>query len=154
MHNKYLDFLTDASFQGVNRLFVLSFNEEVGQESYRKYYLPNVERKDYNVMNDGRNVFDYPIKNDFKTNDNIRKIVTGQGVDYTTGCLQDYPYFKKYYKLIAIDLSKQLDADPKAIQQIQFTGNLNRAEGAAVFFITEESKKLVLDFSKETVKVL
>ena len=58
-------------------------------------------------MNDGRNFFDQPIKNDSKPYDNIRKIATGQGEDYTTGCLLDYPYFKKYYKLIAIDLSKQ-----------------------------------------------
>ena len=70
----------------------------------------------------------------------------------------DYLYFKRYYKLIAIDLSKQqkqkLDADPKAIQQISFSGNLDRAEGSAVFFIIEEAKKTVLDFLKETVKVL
>ena len=58
-------------------------------------------------MIDGRNLFDQPIKNNLKTYDNIRKIVTGQGDDYTTGCLLDYSYFKKYCKLIAIDLSKQ-----------------------------------------------
>ena len=74
------------------------------RESYKQYYLPTVEIKDYNVMIDGRNLFDLPIKNDLQTYDNIRKIATGQ---YTTGCLLDYPYFKKYYKLIAIDLSKQ-----------------------------------------------
>ena len=107
-------------------------------------------------MIDGRNFFDQPIKNDLKTYDNIRKIATGQGDDCTIGCLLDYPYFKKYYKLIAIDLSKQqkLDADPKAIQQINFTGNLDRAEGSTMFFIIEEAKETVLDFSKGTVKVL
>ena len=69
-------------------------------------------------MIDGRNFFDQPIKNDLKTYDNITKIAMGQGDDYTTECLLDYPFFKKYYKLIAIDLSKQqkLYADPKAIQ--------------------------------------
>ena len=68
-------------------------------------------------MIDGRNFFDKSIRNDSKTSDNIRKIATGQGDDYTAGCLIDYLYFKKYYKLIAIDLSKQqkIDADPKAI---------------------------------------
>ena len=67
---------------------------------------------------------------------------TGQGDDYRTGCSLHCPYFKKYYKLIAIDLSKQqkLDADPKAIQQITFTGNLDRAEGSIIFFIIEEAK--------------
>ena len=80
----------------------------------------------------------------------------GQGDDYTTGCLLDYPYFKKYYKLIAIDLSKQqtLHADPKAIQQINFTGNRDRAEASTIFFIIEEGKETVLDFSEGTVKVL
>ena len=76
--------------------------------------------KDYNVMNDGRNFFDQPLKNYLITYENIRKIATGQGDDYTTGCLLDYPYFKNYNKMIAIDLSKQqaLDADSKAMQQI------------------------------------
>ena len=64
--------------------------------------------------------------------------------------------FQKYYRLIATDLDKQqmLDADPKAIQQINFTGNLNRAEGVTVFFVIEEPKETVLDFLKGTVKVL
>ena len=77
-------------------------------------------------MIDGQNFFDKPARNDLMAYDNIRTIVTGQRDDYTTGCLLDYDYFKKYYKLIAIDLSKQqaLDADPKIIQQINFTGNL------------------------------
>ena len=107
-------------------------------------------------MIDGRNFFDQPIKNDLKTYDNIRKIATGQGDDYTTGCLLDYLYFKKYCKLIAIDLSKQqkLDADPKAIQQINFTESLDRAEDETMFFIIEEPKETILDFSKGTVKVL
>ena len=66
-----------------------------------------MEMKDYNVMIDGRNFFDQPIKNDLKTSDNIRKISTGRGDDFTVGCLLDYPYFKKCYKLIAVDLTKQ-----------------------------------------------
>ena len=106
-------------------------------------------------MIDVRNFFDQPIKNDLKTYNTIRKIAMGQGDDYTTGCLLDYPYFKKYYKLIAIDLSKQekLDAYQTTITQINFTGNLNRAEGSTMFLIIEEAKETVLDFSKGTVKV-
>ena len=79
-------------------------------------------------MIDRRNFFDQYVKNDFRTYDNIRKIASDQGYDYTTGLLLDYPYFKKYYKLIAIYLSKQqkLDADPKETQQINFTENLDR----------------------------
>ena len=80
----------------------MSFQDEDGQESYKLYYIPTVVIKDYNFMIDGQNVFDQSIKNDLKTRNNIRKIAAGQGDDYTTRCLLDYPYFKKYYKLIAI----------------------------------------------------
>ena len=88
-------------------------------------------------MIDGRNFFDQPINNMNKTYENIRKIATGKGDDYTTGCLLDYSYFKDHYKMIAIDLSKQqvLDADPRKIQQINFTANLDRTEDATIFFI-------------------
>ena len=90
-----------------------------------------------------------------KTHDNIQKIATGQRDDYTTGCLLDYSYFNNYYKMIATDLRKQqaLDADPRTMQQINFTGNLDRAEGATMFFIIE-AKETILDFSQETVKVM
>ena len=82
-----------------------------------------------------------------KTCENIRKIATGQGDDYATGCLLDYSYFKDHYKMIAIDLSKQqdLDADPRAIQQINSTANLDRAGNSTMFFIIEEAKETVLD---------
>ena len=118
--NRYLNYLIDPSFQGVNRLFVLPLENETDREVDTKYYLPVAEIKNYNVMIDGRNILDPPIKTDFEANDNIRKTATGQGDDYTTGCLLDYNYFKDYYKLIAVDLSKQqkLDSDPKAVQQI------------------------------------
>ena len=156
VRKRYLDYLIDQSFQGVHRLFVLSFKDENGRKSHKQYYLLTVEIRDYNVMIDGRNFFDQPITNYLKTYDRNRKIATDQGDDYTTGCLLDYPYFKKYYELITIDLSKQqkLDADPKAIQQINLTENLDREEGSTMFFIIEEAKETVLDFSKGTVKVL
>ena len=85
------------------------------------------------------------------TYDNTGKIATGHGNDYTTGCLLHYPYFNETCKLIAIDLSKQkaLHADPKKIQQINFTGNLDRDGSATIFFIIEEAKKKnILDFSQ------
>ena len=91
-----------------------------------------------------------------KTYENIRKIATGQGDDYKTGCLLDYPHFKNHYKMTAIDLSKQqaLDADPRAIQQINFTANLDRAGNTTMSFIIEEAKETVFGFSQETEKVL
>ena len=112
--------------------------------------------KDYNVMIDGRIFFDQPIKNDLRTYDNIRKMAIGQGDDYTTGCYLDYSYIKNNYKLIVIDLSKQqkLDTDPKEMQQINFNGNLDRGRITQMFFIIEEAKETILDFPKETVKVL
>ena len=99
-------------------------------------------------MIDGKNVFDQPINSMTKTYENIRKIATGQGDDYTTGCLLDYSYFKDHYKMSAIDLSKQqaLDEDPTAIQQINFTGNLDRGGNTTMFFIIEEANEAVLDF--------
>ena len=92
---------------------------------------------------------DQPINSMIKACENIRKVATGQGDDYTTGCLLDYSYFKDHYKMIAIDLSKQqaLDADPRAIQQINFTENLERDEGATMFFLIEQAKETVFEFS-------
>ena len=107
-------------------------------------------------MINGENVFGETMKNNKVTYENIRKIATGQGDDYTAGCLLDYSYFKDSYKMIAIDSSKQqaLDADHRAIQQINFTPNLDRVGNTTIYFILEEVKKTILDFSQGTAKVL
>ena len=107
-------------------------------------------------MIDGKNFFDQPVKNNKVTYKNIRKIATGQGNDNAIGCFLDYVYFKNYYKMIVADLSKKqtFDADPKAIQQINFTANLDRAGNTRINFVLEEAKETVLDFSQGTVKVL
>ena len=107
-------------------------------------------------MINGENFFDQSIKKNEVTYENIRKIVTGQGDDYTTGCLLDYPYFKDSYKMIAIVLSKQqaLDADRRSIEEINFTVNLHRAGNTRIYFILEEAKEIILDFSQRTAKVL
>ena len=101
--NKSLNCLINPSFQGVNRYFVLSFEDEDDRTSNSTYYLPKVEIEDYNIMIDGKNLFDQPINSMTKTYENISKIATGQEDDYTTGCLLDYSYFKENYKMIAID---------------------------------------------------
>ena len=98
--NPYLNHLIEPRFQGVNRLFVLAFQDDAQRISRKRYYIPNVEIKDYNVMTDGKNFFDQPINNMIKTFENIRKITIGQGDDYTTGCLLDYTYFKNIMKLL------------------------------------------------------
>ena len=154
--NANLNYLIEPSFQGVNRLFILAFENDTQRTSHSNYYLPNVDIKDYNITINGENVFDQPIKNKKITYDNIRKIAIGYGDDYTTGRLLDYPYFIETYKMIAVNLSKQkiLDFDPQTNQQINFTGNLDRAGNTRVYFILEEAKETVLDFSQGIVQVL
>ena len=123
--NPRLNHLVEPIFQGVNRLFVLTFENDTQRASSKGYYLPNVEKKYYNVMVNGENFFDQPIKNNKVTYENIKKIGTRHGDAYTTACLLSYPYVTDIYKMIAVDLSKQqaLDADPRASQQINFTAN-------------------------------
>ena len=96
-------------------------------------------------------IFNDPIKNYIKKYDNIQNITVGQGSDHTTGCLIDFNYFKKHDKMIAIDLSKEqtIDADPKAIQQIIFPGNLSGNNNRLVFFFIKEAKETILDLYKE-----
>ena len=112
----------DASFQGVSKLFVIAYQRGdanyVNEEAFNKYFLPKITIEKYNVEIDGRNFYDQAISDPIKQYEEVRKISTGQGDDYTVGCLLDFAYFDKNYRLIAPDLSKQkaIDADPKAIQ--------------------------------------
>ena len=154
--NANLNYLVEPCFQGINGLFVLAFEGDTQRTSHSGYYFPNVEIKDYNIMINGENFLDQPIKNIKVTYENVGKIATGQGDDYTTGCLLDYPFAMDTYKMIAVDLTKQqaLDADPRAIPQINFTANLDRAGNTKVYFILEEPKETILDFSQGTLKVL
>ena len=107
-------------------------------------------------MIDGKNFFDETINSKLKTYENFRKFASGYEDDYTTWCLLDYTYFIDYYKIVATEINKQqaLDADPRTIQQINFTTNLDRAGNTTMFFSTEEVKKNVLGFSQGNVKVL
>ena len=124
---KYINL--DPSFQGVNRLFVLAHNRlaaandnQFNKNSKQVYYLPRNDLNKYNVIIDGRNFYDNPIESDIEKHRELKKVMIGKGEDYTTGSLLDFDYFKKHYKIDAVDLSKQkeLDADPRAIQQIEF----------------------------------
>ena len=153
--NTNLNYSIEPSSQGINRPFVLAFENDEQRKVHSGYYLSNVEIKNY-VMINGENIFDQPRKDNKVTYESIRKIATGLGDDYTTVCLLDYSYFRDSYKIIAIALSKQqaLDTDPRAIQPINFTANLNRAGKTRIYLILEESKETKLDFSQGTVKVL
>ena len=104
--NSYIRERLDASFQGVNKLFVLPYasgNNVTDENSYRKYFLPRLRIKNYNIEIDGRNFYDQPINDSIKKYGEVRKILTGQGDDYTTGCLLDFGYFEKNHRLIAVD---------------------------------------------------
>ena len=144
--------MVEPSFQGVNRLFVLVFENDTPRTSHTAPYLPNIEIKNYNVMINGENFFDQPIKDNKLTYENIRKVAIGKGDNYATGCLLDYPCFRDNYKMIAVDLSRQqaLDPDPRKIQQINFTANLGRADRTRIYFILETK----LNFAQGTVNVL
>ena len=152
--------MLDSSYQGIKRLFVIAYyntegNIQVSIDSSKIYFLPRVKIENYNIEIDGKNFYDQPINGTIKQYDEIRKISTGQGDDYTTGCLLDFTYFEKNYRLIAIDLSKQkaLDADPKAIQQIIFNGQAPNNK-IRIYYILEQSEETILEFAKGTTKVL
>ena len=121
----------------------MSFENEGDRKVDTGYYFPKVGIKDYIVIIDGENLFDQPLKSDMRTYNNIQKFETGQGDDYTTGCLLDYDYFKEHYKTIAIDISKQqaLGTEPKAIEQINFTANLDRQGNTTIFLLLKKRKK-------------
>ena len=90
---QYLDFLIDSIFQGVNRIFILPFENEAQWTSYKVHYLPTWEIKKCDVIINGQNFFHQPVRNDLITNYNIQKVATGQQDDYTAGCLINYNYF-------------------------------------------------------------
>ena len=151
---KYINL--DPSFQGVNRLFVMAYNRANGQPTrngQQKYYLPRIDLEKYNVVINGRNLYDNPIESDIEKYRELKKVMIGKGGDYTIGSLLDFNYFDKHYKLVAVDLSKQkeLDADPRAIQQIEFKYMLGT--NSTIYWVLEKSKETILEFYKGTVKV-
>ena len=128
-------------------------DNQATRNGQRKYYLPRIDLKKYNVIIDGRNFYDNPIESDIAKYRESKKLMIGKREDYTTGSLLDYNYFKKLYKSVAVDLSKQkeLDADPRAIQQIEFKYMLET--NSTIYWVLEKSKETVLEFYKGTVKV-
>ena len=123
-NNEYIRERLDASFQGVSRLFVLAYARGDGvtnENSYRKYFLPRLKIKNYNIEIDGRNFYDQSINDLIKQYDEVRKISTGQGDDCTTSCLLDFAYFERNYRLIAADLSKQKALDAMFMFMFMFS---------------------------------
>ena len=104
--------MLDSSWQGVKRLFILAYNNKesdnkVSVDSFKSYFLPRFKIENYNIEIDGKKFYDQPINDLIKQYDEIRKKSTGQGDDYTTGCLLDFAYFENNYRLISADLSKK-----------------------------------------------
>ena len=150
--NDNLNILIDPTFTNVNRLFVSAYQTADDRQSFSQFYLPRVIIKDFNVIIDKLTFFDLPIKTEEEAYEKIIDI--SRNNEYTTGNLLDYDYFKKYYKLIAIDLSKQqvLQENEDLIQQINFIGRLE--EAANVFIIIEKKEETVLEFSQNFADVL
>ena len=157
--------LVRASFQDFKRLFLLLYaiaanaaNNKTGIKDNKKHFLPRRKIENYNVLTDGRSFHDQPINDLIEQYDEIRRVSSGQGDDYTTGCLLDYAYFKDNYRLIAVDLGKQraLDSDPRAIQQIVFQGVAGGDDDTKIRLYTtlEKSKETVLEFHKVIAKIL
>ena len=150
--NNNLNILVDPTFTNVNRLFVLAYQTADDRQSYSQFYLPKVMVKDYNVIIDKLTFFDLPIKTEEETYEKIIDI--GRNNEHTTGYLLDYDYFKKHYKLIATDLSKQhvLQENEDLIQQINFIERLT--EAANVFVIIEKKENTILEFSQNFANVI
>ena len=148
--NNNLNILIDPTF--TNRLFVLAYQNVDDRQSYDEFYLPKVMVKDYNVIIDKLAFFDLPIKTEEEAYEKIIDI--SRNNEYTTVNLLDYDNFKKYYKLIAIDLSKQqvLQENEDLIQQINFIGRLT--EAANVFIIIAKKEKTILEFSQNLANVI
>ena len=128
-------------------------NNQPTRDGQQKYYLPRIDLEKYNVIIVGRNFYDNPIDSDIEKFRELKKVMIGKGKDYTAGPLLDYNYFKKHYKLVAVDLSKQkeLDVDPRAIQQIEFKYILRT--DSTIYWVLEKFKESKLEFYKGTVKV-
>ena len=142
--NNNLNILIYPTFTNVNRLFVLAYPTADDRQSYSQFYLPRVMAKDYNVIIDKLAFFDLPIKTKEEAYEKIIDI--SRNNEYTAGNLLDYDYFNKYYKIIAIDLSKQQENED-LIQQIYFIGRLK--EAADVFIIIEKKEHTVLELSQK-----
>ena len=156
-HNNNLNYLIDPTFTNVNRLFVLSFQRIAGEnntakdyrDSFLHCYVPNIRIKDFNVLIDGKSFFNLPVKNG-KAYKKIAEMSNNN--NYAAGNLLDFGYFKKNYRLIAIDLSKQTEL--KDQQQISFIDKLLNTRGATMFLILEKSEETTFNFSQSSATII
>ena len=151
--NNNLNYIINPTFTNVNRLFVLSFprnNNTDSRYSYPNYYVLKVKIDNFNVLIDGKSFFDLPVKNEEEAYEKI--IEMSRNNDYTTGNLLDFAYFKKNYRLIAADLSRQTKLkDP---QQINFIGKLEKHHRATMLFVIEKSEETAFKFSQNCATII
>ena len=149
---KNLNYLIDLTFIKANRLFVLLFENEDDKKSFSKYYTRKIVIKDFNVLIDVNSFFEVPVENKDETYENIIEMSKTNG--YTTGNLLNYEYFLKHYKLIAIDLSRQIELEnPDLQQKINFIGKLEEDE-ATLFFIIEKSEETTFELLQNSVSII
>ena len=147
--NDNSNYLVDPTFTKVNILFILSFENEEDRTSYFKYYVPTIEITDFNVLIDGKSVFDVTVKNKEEAYEKI--IEMSRNNDYTTGKLLGYEYFSKHYKLIAIHLRRQIELENRDLKhQINFIGKLKKGK-ATTLFIIEKTEETNFSFSQNSV---
>ena len=150
--NNNLNYLIYPTFTNVNRLLVLTFENEDDRTSFSKYYLLKVEIKDFNLLTNGKPFFEIPVKNKLEAYEAI--IEMSKNNNYTTGNLLNYECFKDYYRLIAIDLSKRIELEnPDLKQQTNFVGGLEE-NNATMFLIIEKKEETTFDFSQNSVVVV
>ena len=147
----HLNYLIDPTFNKVNRFFILSFENEESRTSSSKYYVAKIKIKDFNVLIDGKSSFNVPVKNKEEMYEKIRNI--NKNNDYTTDNLLDCKYFSKHYKLIAIDLRKQIELEnPDLRQQINFIDK-PEDDKATIFFTIEKLEETTFEFSQNSVSI-
>ena len=151
-NNNNLHYLIDQTFRNINRLFVPSFkngNNNSARNFFDKYYMPLVKVKNVNALIDNKSFFDQPIKNKEEAHEKL--IEKSQNDDYTTETLLDYFYYQKYYKLIDIDLSRQINTSIH--QKIDIVGKLEEDDGATMFVINEKQQNTIVTFSSDSLIV-
>ena len=149
-NNNNLHYLIDQTFRNINRLFVPSFkngNNNPARKFFDKYYMPLVKVKNVNALIDNKSFFDQPIKNKEEAHEKL--IEKSQNDDYTTENLLDYFYYQKYYKLIDIDLSRQINTSIH--QKIDIVGKLEEDDGATMFVINEKQQNTIVTFSSDSL---
>ena len=152
--------MLDSSFQGVNRLFLLAYNNaghgnnRVERDSHQKYFLPRVNLTKFNILVDGHNFYDQPISDKIRKYDELRKLARGKSDDYTTGCLLDYKYFRDDFFNHSLQFARSKGIRCRSKINSTNTSNFMLDTNSQILTVLEKSKETVLEFYKGTAKVL